>query len=304
MRGNGVGWALASIVLWGTLAAAAGDALQGVRATTLVPWCFLFAAPTLLLYDLGVRRRSLAQSVLAPPRMVALGLLGILGYHALLFEAIERAPIVEANLVNYLWPLLIVVLAPLITRERVSPLVFLGSVVGFAGAAVVVTKGRAPELSAEHALGYSMALGAAFAWSTFSLLLKRTGTGGAGRMTAFTVWSFAAALAIAALRGGLDVPPPRALAAIAWVGVGPMALAFICWDLAMARGRASTIGALSYLDPLLSTLCVAWALREPLTLSTWVGMGLIVTGAAVAPLLARPVPANAKKVSARPLDGG
>jgi len=63
-------------------------------------------------------------------------------------------------------------------------------------------------------------------------------------------------------------------------------MAFVCWDRAMRLGRASTIGALSYLDPLLSTLCVAFALNKPLTTPTLVGMALIIGGAA-APALRR-----------------
>lgn len=285
-RRGGIGWALAAIVLWGTLAAAVGDALVGLRASTLVFWCLLFATPTLVLYELAVRRRPIAHVVVAPPPVVALGLLGIFGYHALLFTALELAPIVEANLLNYLWPLLIVVLAPAITSERPSSLMLGGSVIGFAGAAIVVTQGRWPDLAGGDALGYLLALLAAFAWSTFSLFLKRIGAAGENRMALFTVWSLGAATAWAAANGGLEVPELRALSAAAWVGAGPMALAFVCWERAMTRGRASTIGALSYLDPLLSTLCVGWVLGKPLTGATWAGMALIIAGAAVAPLLA------------------
>ena len=287
---GGVGWALAAIVLWGTLAAAAGDALEGVRAPTLVFWCLLFAAPTLAIYEIAVRRRPLSRVVVAPPRVIALGVWGIFGYHVLLFEALDRAPIVEANLLNYLWPLLIVLLAPLFLRERVSPLVLFGAVLGFAGAALLVTGGAPLDLDFREALGYVLAAGAAVSWSTFSLLLKRAQQGASAaedRMAVFTTWALVAAFAWAAVRGGLVVPPARALAVAAWMGIGPMALAFVCWERAMTRGRASTIGALSYLDPLLSTLCVAWVLAKPLTLVTWTGMALIVAGAAVAPILAR-----------------
>ena len=47
----------------------------------------------------------------------------------------------EANLVNYLWPLLIVVLAPLFLPGWVRPHVG-GALVGFAGAAIAILGGR------------------------------------------------------------------------------------------------------------------------------------------------------------------
>lgn len=281
----GLGWALVSIVLWGTLAAAVGDALKGVPAAALVLWSFVFAAPTLVVWELACGRRPRA-FLAARWEIVALGSWGIFGYHALLFAALERAPIVQANLLNYLWPLLMVLLAPVLGRERLLPSAVLGGIAGFAGAALVVTQGRwiAPE--PEAMVGYALALAAAIAWSSFSVLLRRAGDAGANRMTLFTLCALPAALAFAALRGELAPPPGRALLAAAWLGIGPMALAFVCWDRAMAKGSAARIGVLSYLDPLLSTLCVAAVLGAALTGATWIGMALIVGGAALPTVVA------------------
>ncbi len=292
-------WAAAAIVLWGTLAAVVGDALTGVRAPSLVFWTFVFAAPTLVAWEVrrGTPVRALA---VAPPPIVLLGLWGIFGYHAAFFEALDRAPIVEANLLNYLWPLLMVLLSPLLAREPVSWPAIGGAAVGFAGAALVVTQGRTLAVRPEHAGGYLLAALAALSWSSFSVLLKRAGPAAQGKMATFAMWSLAAAAAGAALRGGLAPPPPRALAAAAWVGIGPMALAFVCWDRAMATGRASRIGALSYLDPLLSTLCVAAFLGRSISAASWTGMALIVAGAA-APSLWKLRPSAAGPPS--PADG-
>ncbi|MBX3467251.1 MAG: DMT family transporter [Planctomycetes bacterium] len=285
-------WAGGAILLWGTLAAGVGDALQGLRASTLVVWSLGFAAATLVALDRLVAARK-PDGAARPWRpwasrgqaagLLALGAWGILGYHALFFAALDRAPIVEANLLNYLWPLLMVLLAPLIAREALTGATLTGALVGFAGAALVVTQGRWRPPAAEHALGYAMAATAALAWATFSLGLRRAGAAAEGRMTPFVVVSFALAVPLAvALDGPAALAPPggRALAATAWLGVGPMAVAFHCWGRALALGDATRLGLLTYLDPLLSTLAVAWWLGEPLTRASWAGMGLIVVGAA------------------------
>jgi len=278
-------WALAAIVLWGTLAAVVGDTLAGVAASSLLFWSFIFAAATLAIVHVarGGRPRDL---VAGKPSLILLGLWGIFGYHALLFEALGRAPIVEANLLNYLWPLLMVLLAPVLAGERASALALGGAAAGFAGAALAVTQGHAIAPRREDALGYALAALAALSWSSFSVLLRRFREEG-DRMPLFVTWSLAAAAVFAGARGGLAPPPPRALLAAAWVGIGPMAVAFTAWDRAMRLGRASTIGALSYLDPLLSTLCVALVLAKPLTGPTLAGMALIVGGAAAPALLTR-----------------
>lgn len=275
-------WALAAILLWGTLAAVVGDALEGAPPSQLVLWAFVFSAPTLALVDLA-RGRKLAAIFRAPGRVVALGLWGIFVYHALLFTALDRAPHVEANLLNYLWPLLMVLLAAPIAGERPTRVVLLGALVGFVGAALVVTRGEGLHVESEHALGYGLAALAAFAWASFSVVLRRLGPEGEDRMTLFTVASLVPAVAFAALTGGLAPPSGRALAAAAWLGVGPMGVAFFCWNRALALGSAARIGSLSYLTPLLSTLALAALARGgvgSVSRVTWVGMALIVGGAA------------------------
>ena len=273
-------WALAAVALWGTLAAVVGDALAGLPAATLLFWSFLFAAPTLLIAD-RLRGIPLRRQLAPSRRAVGLGLWGIFGYHAFLFEALAHAPIVQANLLNYLWPLLIVVLAPAIARERPNHRALLGAAVGFAGAALVVTQGRAVAISGRDALGYALAALAAVSWSTFSLLLRRWERDAKGRMPLFVTVALAASFVYAVVRGQLFVPDARALAAAAWLGIGPMALAFLAWDKAMATTSPARVGALSYLDPLLSTICVAVALHRHLSVATVVGMVLLIAGAAV-----------------------
>jgi len=78
-----------------------------------------------------------------------------------------------------------------------------------------------------------------------------------------------------------------------------MGIAFVFWSRAVARGSAARLGALSYLTPLLSTLCVYFALGKPITGATWVGMALIVGGSALG---ARPWRAAAPR--RRALDAG
>src|SRR6185295_20026833 len=76
-----------------------------------------------------------------------IGALGLFGYHALYFFALRRAPTVEANLVNYLWPLLIVLFSGLLPGERLRWQSVLGALLGLAGTIVLFAgKGIAPAL--------------------------------------------------------------------------------------------------------------------------------------------------------------
>ena len=265
--------ALAAIALWGVLAA------LSLRLRGWPP--FLLAGAALLVGSLCSIHRLRAWRV--PARALALGVYGLFGFHFLLFIALRLAPPVEANLVNYLWPLLIVVLAPVIlpgvtlrTRHVAAALL------GFAGAALLVT-GAGPGLGGEGGggamLGYAAALASALVWSTYSLATKRF-----AQLPTATIGLYCAVSGLVALACHVLFEPqyvPR-IAELPWLlalGLGPMGAAFYLWDYALKRGDPRAIGALAYLAPLVSTLVLVAAGEGSLGPVTLVAMGLIVGGA-------------------------
>src|SRR3546814_9281349 len=86
-----------------------------------------------------------------------------------------RAPAVDASLIAYLWPLLIVVFSALLPGERLRWFHLAGAAMGLAGAAILVTKGGALAFDARYTLGYLAAAACALTWSTYSVLHRRFG---------------------------------------------------------------------------------------------------------------------------------
>jgi drug/metabolite transporter (DMT)-like permease len=219
-----------------------------------------------------------------PPWTFALGLAGIFGYHALFFLALRHAPAVEVNLLQYLWPLLIVVLSPLyLPGHRLGAHHLAGACLGLAGAALVISGGRL-SLDPGHLTGYLLALGAALTWSSYSLLTKRVRPFPTGAVGGFSLASGLLALGLYGLERLAAPGAPLALASRDWLflallGLGPMGLAFYTWDAAMKRGDPRVIGALAYLTPLLSTLLLVVVGGRRLTGLSACAMGLIVAGA-------------------------
>jgi drug/metabolite transporter (DMT)-like permease len=281
--------ALATIALWASLATL-GAALAHV--------------PPLLLTGLGLLAGSLIALPLArfdlrrlkvTPVALALGVYGLFGYHFLLFTALQLAPPVPANLVNYLWPLGIVLLAGvLLPGVRLTRMHVGAALAGLAGAAIAILgRGAAGAGAAAYPLaplGFASAAAAALIWSSYSVLSKRL----AGTRHAYptaAIGTFGVVAAVLALVSHALLEPPAALSAadlglIALLGLGPLGGAFFLWDAALKRGDARQIGVLSYLTPLLSTLMLLWVTGEPLTWS--VGLAtLLILGAAVAGTRAR-----------------
>jgi len=265
--------ALAAIALWGTLA------WLSLKLAHVPP--FLLVGTALAIGSLTSIGRL--RDWRAGPRLLALGVYGLFGFHFLLFMALRLAPPVEANLVNYLWPLFIVVLAPLFLRGyHLTVRHVVASLMGLAGAALLVTGGGKVAFAATHAPGYALALGSAFVWATYSLGTKRIGAFPTATVGLFAAVSAALALALHAL-----LEPAYAFTAddLPWLvlmGAGPMGAAFFLWDAALKQGDPRMIGTLAYLTPLLSTLVLAASGAGAITFATLAAMALIVGGAALA----------------------
>ena len=221
----------------------------------------------------------------------ALGVAGLFGYHFAYFTALRNAPPVEAGLVAYLWPLLIVLFSALLPGERLRWHHVLGALAGFAGAALVVTGGDGVGFSAEHGFGHAMALLCAFLWSGYSVLSRRF-----GQVPTDVVAGYCAATAALALVAHLALETtvwpasPREWLAVAGLGLGPVGAAFYVWDHGVKRGDIQVLGGLSYLAPLLSTLALVAAGLARASPAIALACALITAGAALAAkdLLIRP----------------
>ena len=220
-----------------------------------------------------------------PLATLALGVGGIFGYHALLFTAVRLAPPVEVNLLQYLWPLLMVVLSPLyLPRTHLSGHHVLGAILGLVGAGLVISGGRL-SLDLASLPGYLLAVGAAFIWASFSLLIKRVRPFPTGAVGGFCLVSGLLSLGCYFIEDWAGPSsPPLVLVPLDWVflvllGLGPMGVAFYTWDAAMKRGDPRVIGALAYLTPLLSTLNLVLLGGRRLSGVAIAAMGLIVIGA-------------------------
>ena len=160
-----------AIVLWATLAVLS-TAVVGVPPLQLTAMAFTVAF-ALTLARWWARGASLTVHLRLPGRVWALGIFGLFGYHACYFVALRLAPPAEASLVNYLWPLLIVVLSGLLPGERLRWWHAAGALAGLAGCAVLVG-GTAFE--ARFLAGYAAAAAAALIWAIYSVLSRRFGT--------------------------------------------------------------------------------------------------------------------------------
>jgi drug/metabolite transporter (DMT)-like permease len=182
------------------------------------------------------------------------GVGGLFGYHALYFLALRFAPPAEAGLLNYLWPLLIVLFSSLLPGERLARHHIIGALLGLAGTVLLFAGNSTSGFTPGQLPGLFAAFVAAFVWASYSVMSRKLKSVSTDAVAGFClVTALLAALVHALVEDTLWPDTPAQWLAIAALGVGPVGAAFYAWDIGVKRGDIRVLGAASYATPLLST---------------------------------------------------
>ena len=189
-----------------------------------------------------------------PPVAWVVGVGGLFGYHALYFLALRFAPPAEAGLLNYLWPLLIVLFSSLLPGERLAAHHIIGALLGLAGTVLLLSGNSGGGFAPAQIPGLAAAFVAAFVWAAYSVMSRKLKAVPTDAVAGFCL---ATALLAALVHGMVETTVwPESIGqwlAIIALGVGPVGAAFFTWDIGMKRGDIRVLGAASYATPLLST---------------------------------------------------
>jgi drug/metabolite transporter (DMT)-like permease len=246
---TGIGFC--AVLLWSSLAVltAASGAMPPFQLLAIT-----FGIGGIAGVALWAARPSAARALRQPWPIYLLGVGGLFGYHAAYFIALRNAPVVEAGLINYLWPLLIVVFSALLPGEKLKWQHIVGCIVALAGAVLVVTKGQGFSFNPAYLPGYAAALFAAVAWGAYSVASRRVAHVSSDAITGFCLMTAAlATLVHLAIEPTIWPSNGWQWAAIVGLGLGPVGLAFYVWDIGVKHGDIQVLGAASYSAPLLST---------------------------------------------------
>ncbi len=286
-----------AVVMWGALALFT-DMTAGIPPFQLVamtfPLAFLLAACK---WTYG--REDIRTHFAFPPAVWVLGIGGLFGYHFFYFMALKNAPAVDASLIAFLWPLLIVLFSAFLPGERLRWFHVAGALLGFGGSVLLVTDGSAAQFQWEYALGYAAACACALTWSSYSVLSRRFAA-----VPTDTVGWFCGATAILGAICHLvfeETVWPEGLSqwlAVVALGLGPVGAAFFTWDIGMKRGNIRFLGVFSYGAPLISVLLLILFRDAEATISVGLACAAIIGGAllASAEMLARRKPAAVSEI--------
>jgi drug/metabolite transporter (DMT)-like permease len=276
--------ALAAVVFWGLSFVATKAALREVTPITLI--FTRFALGTALLLAL---LRARGEPIVPPHDMwrglALMGFVGVFVHQLLQSFGLTLTSAVNSGWLIGLTPLWSAVLAAILLHERFGARKVAGLLLGFLGAALVVTHGRVDRgvLALPSTRGDLLMFASTLNWSVYTVighpLLKRLGAPRATAGSMFLGWAMLAPLFVWS-RGWREYPHLGAAgwAAVLFLGLACSGLGYLFWYGALEKVEASQVAALLYLEPLVTLAAAVVLLGEPVRLLTMFGGALVLAG--------------------------
>jgi drug/metabolite transporter (DMT)-like permease len=230
-----------------------------------------FTGKLKLLFKLGIKE------------WVTLVLIGIPCYLYYIFYivALNMIPVIEASMLNYMYPVFLVILAGFFYKEKFTFTKLSSIVLGFIGMLLIVLNGNFNEIRFTNLTGDLFALGGAFCWALFSNLGKMNRADPVISNYVYTFVGFVLSVAVLPFFSNFVVPDLPALAWVSWLGISNIVLSFYLWFRMLRSTSSSLVANLSFLTPFVTLLFIVVLFDEALSWPQMQGFGLIAFGIAV-----------------------
>lgn len=273
-------YALITVILWGTVGSVAKLMLATITNFQLMFYVALFSSLSLLVLTLLFGKIRIALKTLKEHTLfvIFLGILGLGLQQFFYFTALAYAPVAQVNVLNYLWPIFILILSALLLQEKYSWKLVTSFILGILGASIVITNGQLIHPQVVYTLGYSLALGAAFCWALFSVISKTRQLEPISSVFLFNLIGLLFMTFIMIITDSSFTISTREIIGTVYIGLFPTAIAFVLWIKALQLGKASQIANLGHLTPFISLFFIFLILREPISLSEILGLVVIISG--------------------------
>jgi len=273
-------YAFTTVFIWSTTATAAKLLLSDIPNLQTLAVGSIFAFLFLLLVNIrtGAAREMRRYSPKDYGIMAGLGFLGLFVYSALYYYGLTQLSAQEACIVNYLWPIMLVLFSCIILKEKLTAVKVLAMLCSFLGI-VIISTGGGSSADGNTALGIAGCIVAAACYGLFSVLNKKADYN--QNIAMMVIWLTTAVCS--AVLGLLteEWVPVRGIqwAGFVWLGVVINAVAYLLWAYAL-RGAENTakIANLAYLTPFLSLVVSAAVLGERISLRAFLALVFIVGG--------------------------
>ena len=203
---------------------------------------------------------------------------GVVVYTVLLYMSFKIIPALEANSLNYLWPILLVALSSFLYKKKVSLNILFGILMGALGTFLLFFSDSKDSFFSDFQLGHLTAIIAALIWTIYSVLAAKKEYPQGVMAPVF----FFSAIICFFLHKIFEQPIwPEGWEWMAVIALGIGRISYPFWDYGMKKGDAVLLASCAYLIPLFSTIFLILIGTKPNSIFIGLGAFLIVSGCLV-----------------------
>ncbi len=239
----------------------------------------LLAGIALLVINL-VFRKSAFRAAYRPKDyliILSIGLPGTFLYYIFYYAGAANLLASQAFTINYMWPIMSIVFACLILKEKLTFRKILAIGLSFIGILFVA----GPELllfDKHSALGMVLCFGAAVCYGLFTALNQKASYDSCFAMMVNFFAAFVLSAIILLVRGDSFALSLTDCLGFAWNGIFAMAIPNTLWLFALKKGDTAKISNLAYITPFLSMVWTTLFLKERPGFLSLIGLAIMVGG--------------------------
>jgi drug/metabolite transporter (DMT)-like permease len=274
-----------TVVLWGSAAAVAKLMLQSLNSFQVLFFTSLIATLSLFIVASFQKKLSIIKKYRANDYLhfAYMGFVGVFLYYILLYTGLTLAPAQEAFIVNYTWPIWVVVFAIIFLKETITKEKIISILLGAAGVFIVASKGHLSIFSVEHLRGDLFALAGAVSYGIFSVLGKKYNYDKITSMMFYYIFTFIFISISIGIFSEIPMVTIKEILGLTWIGVFSGGLGSLFWFLALQRGDTAEMSTIIFLTPFMSLVFIWAFVGESILPSSVVGLLLIICGVMVKP---------------------
>lgn len=271
------------VILWGSAPSVVKLMLKDLNNFQVLFYMLVFAAISLFLV-LALQRKLKILKGYSLRDYFKISLLGCLGvglYHIFLFKSFMISPVNEAMILNYIYPIAILIFSVIILKENIRLRSVIGIILGFFGVCFVISGGNLFNFNIQYSTGYLLAISAGLIWGFFSVLGKKLNYETFSSMFVYILSALILTTVIVYSFFTFEVPTLSEVLGLAYLGVLTVGIAFVLWFKSLKLGETVKISNLVYLTPFVSLVFIHFIIGEKILLTSIFGLVLIIIGVLV-----------------------
>ena len=208
-----------------------------------------------------------------------MGFLNPFAYYLVLLKAYSMLPAQEAVALNYIWPVVLVLLSIPILKQKITALSIVSMLISFAGTVVIATNGRPWSMEFANPTGTFLALASSIFWALYWLMNMKDKRESLIKLFLNFSFGLIYIVVFAAFTGNLIIPSIAGALGAVYIGLFEMGVTFVIWLTALKYAQnTAKVSNLVFLSPFLSLMFISIFVGEKILASTIFGLCLIIGG--------------------------